>query len=277
MNEQILEKFTNFSIEIITKIINCTIILFICTIIYKILKYSINRFFNRTQNFKKFDTGKIITLSSISKSLCKYIIYFIAVFTILINLGVNPTTLITIFGAGSVAIGLGAQNLIQDIIGGFFILFEDQFNVGDLITIQNKTGTVEDITLRTTKLRSYDGTVYIIPNGSIGVITNMCKEFINAIVDIGVDYKEDIEQVLKVLNDEMKNTSDIKGLRNVPTVLGVTELADSSVIIRIIAECDIKENYSIERILRLRIKNRFDKENISIPYPQTTVHIVKEE
>ena len=140
------------------------------------------------------------------------------------------------------------------------------------------TGTVENVTIRTTRLRDIDGTVYIVPNGTISTITNKCRDFMNAMVDVGVAYEEDAEHVIEVLKDEMNIAgSEVKGLQDIPNVLGIVGLDDSAVTIRIVAKCDIKENYGVERELRLRIKKRFDAEGISIPYPQRTVHLVSQE
>ncbi|MGL4790851.1 MAG: mechanosensitive ion channel family protein, partial [Anaerotignaceae bacterium] len=142
--------------------------------------------------------------------------------------------------------------------------------------IGDKTGVVEDISIRTTQIRSPNGTLHIIPNGGITVVSNMCKEYINAIVEVDVAYEEDLQKVIGILNDEMVIAGkELKEIRTTPIVLGVADLADSGVTIKIIAECDIKQNYNIERELRLRIKNRFDAEGITIPFPQRVVHMAE--
>lgn len=249
-----------------------------CTIAIKITNSLICKFFN-----SKIGSGKLIdsraadTMNSIVCSIIKYFYYFIAAWCILLQVGVAPESLLPVAGVSSVAIGFGSQKLVQDIIAGFFILLEDQYGVGDIVTIENHTGTVEEISIRTTKIRLFDGTLMIIPNGSVNIVTNMCKEYINAVVDIDIDYKEDMEQVLKILNQEMEDASKvITGMKEKPVVLGIIALKDSSVTVRITASCEIKENYRIERELKLRIKKRLDEEGISIPFPQRTVHIVAE-
>ena len=223
------------------------------------------------------DERKANTVYSIMSSIIKYLLYFIAICTILVELGVKESSLIAIAGAGSVAIGLGAQNVIQDMLDGFFILFEDHFGVGDIVEIQGKTGTVEAITMRTTKIRDASGAVHIFPNGSIGTITNYCKEYINAIVDINVAYKEDLENVIAILKDEMEKTKEIEYILEMPQIVGVVALDDSAVTIRIVAKCSVKQNWTVERELRLRVKNRLEKENIEIPFPQRSIHIIQGE
>ena len=227
----------------------------------------------------KLSERKKQTLCEVIESVIKYGIWFIAGCSILSNFGVNIASLIAVAGVGSVAIGFGAQSLVQDIITGMFILFEDQFGVGDIITVDNLTGTVESIGLRSTRIRSVDGDLYILPNGSIKIITNMSKEYNRAVVDIGVAYEENIDKVLNVMKDEMKNiyiNKKLEGLISEPQVLGVIDLADSAVIIRILADTQIGENWHVEREIRRIMKNRFDKENIEIPYTKRVIEIVDE-
>ncbi len=118
--------------------------------------------------------------------------------------------------------------------------------------------------------------MHIIPNGSVGTVTNLCNDFINAIVTVGISYGENIYRVLAILENEMTLTSDITSILETPTVVGVVGLDDSAVSIRIVAKCEVKTNYAVEAELRKRIKNRFDKEGIEIPFPQRTVHIVQQ-
>lgn len=259
------------------KLVYCIIVFIVCLFLIQLSRKAVKKFLMKqaANNKMPVDERKANTVYSIVSSIIKYILYFIALCTILTQLGVEKSSLIAIAGAGSVAIGLGAQNVIQDMLDGFFILFEDHFGVGDIVEIQGKTGTVEAITLRTTKIRDGVGAVHIFPNGSIGTITNYCKDYINAIVDVGIAYEEDVQKVIEILQNEMEKTKDIEHILETPQVLGIVDLADSAVIIRIAAKCEIKQNLPIERELRLRIKNRLDRENISIPFPQTEVHIVK--
>ncbi len=259
------------------KIFYCFVVLIVCLFLVQLSRKAVKKFLMKqaANNKMPVDERKANTVYSIVSSIIKYLLYFIAFCTILTQLGVEKSSLIAIAGAGSVAIGLGAQNVIQDMLDGFFILFEDHFGIGDIVEIQGKTGTVEAITMRTTKIRDGNGAVHIFPNGSIGTITNYCKDYINAIVDVGIAYEQDIQQAIDVLQNEMDNIKEIPQILETPQVLGVVDLGDSAVTIRIVAKCEVKQNLAVERMLRLRIKNRLDKENISIPFPQTMVHIAK--
>ncbi len=253
-------------------------ILLLCWFLIRISNGIAQKFFKKQTQKQRLAMSerKANTLNSITSSVTKYVIYFIGIFSILNLLGVDPKSLLVVASAGSVAIGLGAQSVVTDMMEGFFILFEDHYAVGDVVTIQNITGVVEGVTLRSTKIRDPQGRMHIIPNGSVGTVTNLCNDFINAIVTVGISYGENIDRVLAILENEMTLTSDITSILETPTVVGVVGLDDSAVSIRIVAKCEVKTNYAVEAELRKRIKNRFDKEGIEIPFPQRTVHIVQQ-
>ena len=268
-------KSLDWLIEIIADIGMSIIQIIIASIAIKILITFIRKSLKLNN---KLSDRKRQTISEVLASVTKYTVWFIVICSILTNFGVNVASLIAVAGVGSVAIGFGAQSLVQDIITGMFILFEDQFGVGDIITVDMLTGTVESIGLRSTRIRSADGDLHIIPNGMIKIITNMSKEFNRATIDIGVAYEENIDRVIDVMKDEtskiFKNKM-ITGLIAEPKVLGIIDLADSAVVIRILADTDIGENWQVEREIRRFMKKRFDKENINIPYPKRVVEIVE--
>lgn len=252
--------------------------LVLCWILIRVSNKVIRAFF-RKQTQKQhmaMTERKANTLNSIASSVLKYAVYFIGVFSILKQLGIPDSSLVVIASAGSVAIGLGAQSIATDMLGGFFILFEDNYAVGDVVTIQGITGTVESVTLRSTKLRDAQGCVHIIPNGSVGTVTNLCRDYINAVVTVGIAYGESIDHAIDVLTDEMRKTADMENLLETPAVAGVAGLDDSAVTIKVVAKCKVKTNIAVEAELRRRIKNRFDAEGIDIPFPQRTIRIVQE-
>lgn len=252
--------------------------LFICWLMIRLSKKLVNKFLNAQVQRQKLAMSerKASTLSTVIGSILKYVIYFIGLMSVLKQLGVSPESLVVIASAGSVAIGLGAQSIAGDMMEGFFILFEDHYAVGDVVTIQGITGTVESVTLRSTKLRDAMGAVHIIPNGSIGTVTNNCREFINAAVTVGIAYGESIDRAIAVLQDEMAKTTDITDILETPVVAGVVGLDDSAVTLKVVAKCKVKTALGVEAELRRRIKNRFDNEGIEIPFPQQVVHLVKE-
>ena len=260
------------AISLLIKLGLCAAVLVIAVIIIKILNKCVKKLI---YSQKGFSERKSMTLLTVCKSIIRYVVYFFAICQILSVFGVNVMSFIAVAGVGSIAIAFGAQSLVQDIITGMFILAEDQFAVGDVISLDGFTGTVEGIGIRSTKLRSTDGNLHIIPNGQIKIVTNMSKGFNRAVVDISVAYEEDIDNVIYVMKNELTSAFQnniISGLLKSPEVLGVVDLADSAVIIRISADSAIGENWAIEREIRRLIKKRFDKEGISIPYPQVVIH-----
>ena len=260
------------------KILQIAFTLFLCWVLIKLSHKLINKVLEAQVQRKKLAMSerKASTLSTVAGSILKYVIYFIGLVSVLKQLGVPTESLLVIASAGSVAIGLGAQGIAGDMMEGFFILFEDHYAVGDVVTIQGITGTVESVTLRSTTLRDVMGSVHIIPNGSIGTVTNNCREFINAAVEVGIAYGESIDRAIEVLKDEMEKTTDIEDILETPVVAGVSSLGDSAVNLKIVAKCKVKTAAGVSAELRRRIKNRFDQEGIEIPFPQQVVHLVKE-
>ncbi len=257
-------------IGFILKIIFTILLFFITGFLVKISKKIIFKTLDKFTRERHSDT-----VASLLSSMAKYAIYFIILCNILVMWGVNVTSILAIGGAVSVALGLGAQDIVKDMMAGLFIITENQFGVGDIVELNGFSGTVENIGMRTTSIRNADGNVHIVPNGQINVVTNMSKGFNRAIVDICVAYGEDIDRVFSVLENELKKIMDqnlIDGIISQPKVLGINSLADSSIIIRISADSEIGENWRIERELRKFILKRFEKENIEIPFPQIVVH-----
>ena len=239
------------------------------------------RVFANSQNNKRslvVREAKLTTLETLTQSILRYIIYFIALLSILSAFGVPTASIITGAGVLGVALGFGAQNLVRDVLAGVFILFEDQFDVGDLISAGGIQGYVTNIALRSTRLKDFDGSLHFVPNGELSIVTNLSRTDRRALVDIGVDYGEDlayVEQVLTQLCSEI--ASENEWITDGPTVLGVQELGNSSVSFRIIAFTLPGEQWKAERVLRARIKNRFDEVGITIPYPHQVLIMEKDE
>ena len=195
----------------------------------------------------------------------------------ILNLFVPIAPLLAGVGVAGLAISFGAQSLVKDIISGFFILMENQFAVGDVITVDGVSGLVERMTLRVVMLRDLNGVLHIVPNGSITRVSNRTRGWARSVVDVGVAYRENIERVLGVLREiasEMFADGRWKlDLTEEPAVLGVESLGDSAVILRVLATTRPGRQWEVSRELRRRIKNRFDERGISIPFPQRTLHL----
>lgn len=232
---------------------------------------------HRAAEDRKFlDDRKAKTLRSLLKSLVRYAIYIFAGISILGELGVDTTSLLAGAGLAGIAIGFGAQNLVRDVINGFFILFEDQFAVGDYVTLGNAEGIVESIGLRTTSVRAFSGELHIIPNGQISVVTNHMGSAMRVLFSVTVDYSTDIDRAMEVLaRDFEKAKEEIPDIVEGPTVLGVNALGESGVDLLIIAKAKPMEQWHVERDLKKRIKEVFDREGIIIPYPHMEVLLGK--
>jgi small conductance mechanosensitive channel len=213
------------------------------------------------------------TLQILLRSVITYLVFFMACMMVLQVFNVNTSAILASAGILGLAVGFGAQNLVKDIISGFFILFEDQFSVGDFVQIDTVTGTVEEIGLRTCKIRQWTGQLSIIPNGGITRVTNYNRGPMLAQVTVGIAYEEDIDRTIKVLQEECEAAKgEIEALIDIPQVQGVTELALTSVNIRVVATTQPGEHWAVERELRKRFKYALDRAGIEIPYPKQIVY-----
>jgi small conductance mechanosensitive channel len=215
------------------------------------------------------------TLANALTAATTVLIWTIAVLLILGNLDVNLAPLLASAGVAGVALGFGAQSLVKDTLSGFFILMENQFGVGDVVQAQTTagpvTGAVEHLTLRITSLRAFDGTLHIVPNGNIEVISNKSKGWARAIVDVRVAYGQDMEQVRGILDelfDELREDGELKeALMSGPSVLGVETLADYAQVIRVVADTRPSRRWTMERALRERITRRLTDRGVRVPLP----------
>ncbi|WFA08339.1 mechanosensitive ion channel family protein [Tissierella sp. Yu-01] len=212
------------------------------------------------------------TLGQILLKIVKYILYFIGIIIALEEFEINTASILATAGIGGIAIGFGAQSLVKDIITGFFIIMEDQYSVGDLVRIDNFEGFVEELGLRVTKVRAFNGELHIIPNSTIQVVTNSNKGDMRALVKVSVSIDEDIDKVIKILEMAcMDIKSSNENITDGPTVLGVTDLGEYNIGITIVAKAKPDTQWSVEREIRKKVKERFDQENIKLPYPKTAI------
>jgi small-conductance mechanosensitive channel len=219
---------------------------------------------------------RIDTLSSILVKIAGILILIIAVITILPEFGVNITSLIAAIGVGGLAIAFAAQNLIRDFIAGFFILLEDQYGIGDVVSIAGIAGVVEDITLRRTVLRDLDANVHSVPNGNVQLSTNMTKKYSRVNLNVSVGYGENLKHVIDIINKICREMAEDPQWKDdfitTPSVLRVDKLGDSGIDIKILGDTKPAKQWAIMGELRLRLKDTFDKEGIEIPWPHTKVY-----
>jgi moderate conductance mechanosensitive channel len=203
------------------------------------------------------------------------LIWTIAMLLILSNVGVNLAPLLASAGVAGVALGFGAQSIVRDTLSGFFILLENQFGVGDIVEVQTAAGAaggkVESLTLRITTLRAFDGTLHVIPNGNIQLVSNKSRGWARAIVDVRLAYGEDVQGVrdmLEELFEELRAEPAMRDwLMEGPSVLGIETLADYGQVIRVVAETRPSKRPDVERVLRERISARLAERGVQVPTP----------
>ena len=221
----------------------------------------------------KIKTLRGTTIANLVNSTIKYLVFLIAVFLILSAWGVQTPTLLAGAGIIGLAISFGAQSLIEDIFSGLFIIFEKQFSVGDIIQIGDFRGVVKEISLRVTKFEDVNGDIKIINNSDIRGAINTTASLSKSSCEISINYSEDLEKVERIIHE---NLSDIKTripkIVEGPYYLGVQSLADSSVVLKLIALVNESDRFSVSRQLNREMKLLFDRNNIGIPFPQLVVH-----
>jgi small conductance mechanosensitive channel len=212
------------------------------------------------------------TLGNILRHALIVVIFFIAIVMILGELGIVVGPLLATAGVGAVAIGLGAQSLVKDVINGFFIILENQYRIGDVIQVTGVSGLVESVNLRRTVLRDMEGRVHTIPNGEIKIVSNLSKEWSRSVLDIGISYREDVDQVIDLLRQvgsELEAEEPFKSAILEPLqVLGVEQFGESALILRVMVKTAPQKQWEVGRELRKRIKKRFDEKGIEMPSPQ---------
>jgi small-conductance mechanosensitive channel len=218
------------------------------------------------------------TLISIIHGFLGIIIWIGALFFILEKFGVPVAPLLTGAGILGVAVGFGSQSLVKDVINGIFIIVENQFRIGDVISVGEYTGTVEGMTLRTTRLRQLNGTIHYIPNGEIKVASNESKDFSMVDLQVGVGYQTKIDHLEEIINQvglDMAHDPDFMDhIIEAPHFLRIEDLSDYSITARILAKVYPKHQYFIAGELRKRLKLAFEAHDIDIPYPTRIVHTI---
>ncbi|KKB37460.1 mechanosensitive ion channel family protein [Bacillus thermotolerans] len=243
-------------------------------IIVKIAKAGIRKFFQlRMTAPLKYSERRENTLLKLLQNIVSYVVYFIAIINVLAVLSFDVKGLIAGAGVVGLAIGFGAQNLVRDVITGFFIIFEDQFSVGDFVRIGSFEGTVEEIGLRTTKIKNWTGELHILPNGSITQVTNFSIHNSVAVVDVSIAYEENIEQAEKIITELLKTLPDrYPEIVEPPELLGVQMLQASDVVLRITAETTPMNHWYIARMIRKEVKTRLDEHGIEVPFPRLVMY-----
>lgn len=247
-------------------------------IIIDIIKRIIHRMIDHVMKVKEqkrlnVNPRRLVTVGKLLKNVTSLTLSFIMVLYILSIFNINIAPLLAGAGVIGLAISFGAQSLVKDVMTGFFIIFEDQFAVGDVVKVGQFQGTVEMIGLRSTRIHSWTGEVHIIPNGSILEVTNYSLNNSVAVIDVGIAYEESVEKATKVIEQTLVGLPDSDdNILNVPRVLGVQTLGPSEVVIRVVADCKPYTQAPVSRKINLMIKEALDANGIEIPYPRMVTY-----
>lgn len=216
------------------------------------------------------------TLGRVIRYLITVVVSLVAGMLMLSELGVSLAPILGAAGVVGLAVGFGAQSLVKDYFTGFFLLLENQVRQGDVVELAGHSGVVEELTLRYVQLRDYSGNVHFIPNGQISTVTNMTRGYSQAVIDVGVAYRENVDEVMTVMHEVARQLrqDSVFGPRILDDLdmAGVDQLADSAVVIRARLRCVAIEQWGVRREYLRRLKGAFDARGIEIPFPHMTLY-----
>lgn len=262
-------------------LINIILIIIVLLILQRVAHNFVRKVIERTVRSHKFETKheekqREDTLVSVFDTGMMVVIWLVGILLIMHEIGVDIAALATGAGLIGIVVGFGAQSTIKDFLKGFFIILENQYRVGDIVTLNGFSGVVEALTIRITRLRDLDGYTHIISNGDISAVTNMSFGHANVNINVGVSYNSDIQKVEKIINQvglELAADDEWKDLFIEPIqFLRVDAFADSAVIIKSLGKVAPGKQWDIAGEFRRRIKKAFDQEGVEIPFQQIVIH-----
>ena len=263
---------------VISRAFSIAMVLLVALAVWELVSLVISIYLERADSDESpvIASARVRTLLPLAKNALLIVILSIVTLTVLSELGINIAPLLAGAGVVGLAIGFGAQTLVKDVITGALILFENQVAVGDVISVGGHTGVVEGLTVRTISLRDLHGRVYILPFSTVTEVTNLTKEFSYAVIDAGVVYRENTDEVTRLLEEvgaELRgDPAFAEDLPEPLQVLGVQQLADSAVVVRVRLKTSPGRQWAIKREFNRRMKFKFDAHGIEIPFPHQTVY-----
>lgn len=261
ISKDYLNKIIKYLEVSIGKLISSLLVIFISFIIIRISNLTFKKIGEKKGPLQR----RRKTISKLFSSIIKYVVGIIGIIIFLSIWGINVGPALAGLGIIGLVVGLGAQKFITDLITGFFIIFEEHYDVGDVVEIDGFKGNVIDIGLKTTRIQNWRGDIKIISNGNIDSVINYSRNNSVAVVTFTVSYLNDLNSLIKLLNDDLSKL-DYKELVSKPEVLGVTNLNKDSIEVQVIAKTLNEQYYGVERNLRLEIKNLLDKNNINFAF-----------
>lgn len=262
-----------FEDKILNDIANSILIIIIMWAIYVALTWIIKKIFKVSAKTKLGDKKKILTVVKLVNNVIKYLIIVIALLMILERFGFNTKGLIASLGVAGVIAGLAFKDIVSDFIGGIAIITDNQYEVGDYITIGGFTGSVIEVGMQTTKIKAFNGDVKIISNGNITEVINHSKNPNVVNIDVSTSYDDDTATVEKVLNEVCEEINkNIVYLKSDLKLLGIQDLADSAIVYRLSCEVEPMRGVELSREVNKLIKSHFDANKLVLPYNQLVIH-----
>lgn len=267
-----------------TTAVQVLIIVVLAIVAYWLLQVAARHLTPRIQSLDdEEDSGfdrRTDTIMRLIRTTGAVVIIITAVLMILAELGINIAPVLASVGIVSLALGLGAQTLVQDVIGGLFIILEGQYQIDDVIEFNGRIGTVEDMTLRTTQVRDFKGYLHFVPNGEIRLLTNRTRGWSRAVVDVGIAYDEDVEMAIGTLEElgaSLASDPEIKELLlEEPIVTGVEGLDDWQVRLRISVKTLPNEHWAVQRHIRRRIRGEFPDKGVTLAQPRQEIVLLQD-
>jgi small-conductance mechanosensitive channel len=272
----ILSEVRNWFLTSGIKIILILVVMLVVMRIVKVVSSRVSLLFLKKREDEEAKK-RAKTLSSVIHHFLNAVILVIAIITILGQLGIEIGPLLAAAGIAGVAIGFAGQSLIKDVINGFFILLWDQIRVGDVVQVSGQGGLVEMINLKMTVLRDLAGNVHFIPNGQIDIVTNMTKDYSRYVFEIGVAYREDVDEIIEVIKEvdgELRNDPVFKNdILDPIEIFGLDKFGDSAIVIKARTTTKPIKQWRVGREFNRRLKKKFDERDIEIPFPHTTLYM----
>ena len=248
-------------------------LIFVLVVVWELLNAALEYGMSSSSSL---NSGRVETLLPVVRNIVFFAIFILMALVTMSELGIDILPILAGAGVLGIAVGFGAQTMVKDFLTGFTIILEDLIQVGDVVGIGGREGKVERITLRKIQLRNLDGTVHTIPHSEISVVDNMTKEFSYYMMNIGVAYKEDTDDViacLKTVDEDMRNSEAFGDMIHEPLdILGVDEFADSAVMVKVRTRTNPHDKWTVGREFNRRIKHAFDEKGIEIPFPHRTLY-----
>lgn len=263
-----VDKFLSFFLQ--AKVIGPIIVILLGSVLIKALTTITKKIIIKGKS--EYEIKKRTTIVKMNQNFIRAFIYILMLIIILDIYGVDTKSLIASLGIAGVVIGFALQSTVEDVISGMFIILDNYFVVGDIVTYNGFTGEVIEMGLKNTKIRKINGEVYVIANRNINAIINLSQQKAGIVINVATAYEEKTDKVERVLKKIVEKAVEMPNVYKESKYLGIEEMTDSAIVYSLIISCKQDMQWQIKRDILKEIKLAYEKENIKIPYPQIEVH-----